>query len=64
MNAISVYKLKPLCGLISALTRPFLPKERLEDLDHLLAMEITSVSIVFGQRMHRASAVTSRAGLT
>lgn len=64
MNAVSFYKLKPPCGLITTLTRPFLLKERLEDFYHVLAMEITSVCIVFGQRMHRASADTSRAGLT
>lgn len=66
INAVSFYKPKKnLCGLISTpFARPFLPKERLDDFYHVLAMEITSVRIVFDQWMHRVLAVTNRVALT
>lgn len=49
---------------IYSFCQTFWPKERLEDFYHVLAMEITSVHVVFDQWMHRVLAVTNRVTLT
>lgn len=56
----SSISLKDFCGLISTYfarskQNLFLPKEGLEDFYHVLAMEVTSVFIVFDSWMHSLS---------